>query len=62
MSSHVQFACIIEHGADIQSHLKCDDSKICSCHIVNFVFIHATSKFRVYNMTVMLSIVIMVIQ
>ena len=38
MSSHVQFACIIEHGADIQSDLKCDDSKIYLCHIVIFLF------------------------
>ena len=42
MPSHVQFACMIEPGADIPSELKCDASKKSLCYIVhvNFVFTH----------------------
>ena len=38
MPSHVQFDCMIEYCADIQSQLKYDASKTYLCHILNFVF------------------------
>ena len=54
MPSHVQFACIIEHGADIQSHLKCDDSKnIFMSYCKFFMYTHPlNSKLIIWHLVI----------